>query len=144
MNHEFLITAIPGITIVSCSVSCCLAEVCPRRKFWKNLLILQLNLKEVQRRKQIWRHGKKGTGLCPQQGQCELSAWHVLKIIEHILYVHCVLLLIFNLFQILSHFINLFLTSFGQSVSFRTNASIGFSGRNPHQLHPPQLRQPRI
>lgn len=36
MNHEFLITAIPGITIISCSVSCCLAEVCPRRKCKKN------------------------------------------------------------------------------------------------------------
>lgn len=35
-NHEFLITAIPGITIISCSVSCCLAEVRPRRKCKKN------------------------------------------------------------------------------------------------------------
>lgn len=104
MNHEFLITTIPGITIISSSVSCCSAEVCPRRKCKKSFITLQLNLKEVQRREQIWRPGKRGTGLCLQQGQHELSAPHVLKIIEHILSVHCFLLLILRLFQILSHF----------------------------------------
>lgn len=126
MNHEFLITAIPGITIISCSVSCCLAEVRPRRKCKKTLLILQLNLQEVQRREQLWRRGKEGTGRCPQQGRCELSVPHVLKLMDtfFLFIVFCYSSSVCSKFWVT--FINLFLTSFSHLVSFRTNASFGF------------------
>lgn len=60
INCEFLIIVIPAMTIFSSnSVSCCLAEVCPRRKCENPLLVLHLHSKAAQRRKRVHRHWNK-------------------------------------------------------------------------------------